>query len=556
MEVHPANRPLTPQRALRASFLALLLAPFVLVLLATGLVFLWENPWLLRWLWIPVPICWLIALWLYRLAKKRYGPIWQPSVNILPHWTDQDRLAWQQVVAYADASQPETIERFFQPDLYRQTAQQLALQLATHYHPNAKDAIDNLTIPEILTAAELAISDTRRFVEQNIPGSHLMTVRWLRRAPQVTNAWSHIRPFYYVAAAFWRPWTILSRTAADGAVVNPVTDELKKEGMASLYRVFVLQLGKYLIELNSHRLKVGPERWRTLMQSELPKLDTSSEIAGATASATPPRPDAPTAQQHEDLRELRIVLVGQVKAGKSSLVNALIGQQEAAVDILPLTSTIEQYTLHPNGVATQLRLLDTVGYAHEGLKADRVNETMRAACQSAMTVLVMNACNPARDPDCALLRTMETWYQENPQRRRPPILVVLTHIDQLAPSLEWSPPYDGWIRANSKRVKERNIHAAVVAVRELLGQRVDGVVPACTDMDHNRIYGIDQWIVPAILNLLPQAKAKQLLDVLYDQRDQGRVTLLMTQLWNAASTLAKYQFCGSDCVLPEAEKDA
>ncbi len=562
MEVHPAIRPITLKRTLRASVGALLLAPFVLILLASGVVFLWENPWLLRWLWIPIPICWFIALLLFRMAKRRYGPIWRPSTEILPHWTDQDREAWRQVTVFADTSQPESIDQFFNADLYLETTQQLAEQLAVHYHPNAKDAIDNLTIPEILTAAELAISDLRRFVEQNVPGSHLMTVRWLRRAPQVTNAWQQIRPLYFVASAFWRPWAILSRTAADGAVVNPVMEEVKKEGMAGLYRVFVLQLGKYLIELNSHRLKVGPDRWRELMQPESQGNDRAGETAGDRAEPAKANRRAARrgkAAQGESSEDLRIALVGQVKAGKSSLVNALIGQQEAAVDILPLTDTIRQYSLHPERVNAQLTLLDTVGYAHEGLKSDRVDETMRAVCESAMAVLVMNACNPAREPDSALLRTMESWFQQHPQRRRPPILVVLTHIDQLAPSLEWSPPYDGWVRAQSKRPKERSIHDAVIAVQQLLGQRVDGVVPACTDMDHDRVYGIDQWIVPGILNLLPQAKAKQLLDVLYNQRDQGRATQLMTQLWNAASTLAKYQFCGIDTLLPEppaSEEDA
>ena len=70
--------------------------------------------------------------------------------------------------------------------------------------------------------------------------------------------------------------------------------------------------------------------------------------------------------------------MGQVKAGKSSLINALLGQQQAAVDILPLTNTIEQYSVHPDRVDAQLTLLDTVGYAHEGLKPDRVDDTMRA----------------------------------------------------------------------------------------------------------------------------------------------------------------------------------
>lgn len=532
---------------MRASILALLIAPFVLVLLATGLVFLWENAWLLKWLWIPIPFCWLIGFLLIRLVKKRYGSLWQPRSDVLTHWTDQDRAAWQLVAEFADGQQPVATDRFFQADLYLETAQQLAMQLAGHYHANAKDAIENLTIPEILTATELAVSDIRRFVERNIPGSHLMTIRWLQRAPQVTGFWTQVRPLYYAASVIWHPWTILSRAATNETVVNPVMDELKKEGFAGLYRAFVLQLGKYLIELNSHRLKVGPDRWRELMQE-----------AAQTATDTPSTATAPAGPQTGEPQEppaaLQIALVGQVKAGKSSLINALIGDQQAAVDILPLTDSIKRYSVHPDRVNAQLTLLDTVGFAHEGLKADRMDATMQAICESSMTVLVMNACQPAREPDCQLLRTMESWFRQHPQRRRPPILVVLTHIDQLSPSLEWTPPYDGWVRPRSKRPKERSIREAVLAVRELLGQRVDGIVPACTDIDHHREYGINEWVVPAIMTLLPQAKAKQLLDVLYDERDRGRVSQLLTQLWSAASTLAKYQFCGIDSVLPEAER--
>ena len=315
-------------------------------------------------------------------------------------------------------------------------------------------------------------------------------------------------------------------------------DELKKEGLAGIFRAFVLQLGKYLIELNSHRLKVGPERWRALM-------DAGSDSPAPFATAAEPDSAAP---RHAPAT-LQIALVGQVKSGKSSLVNALIGQQQAAVDILPLTACINQYTLHPGGTNAQLTLLDTVGYAHEGLKADRVEETMRVVCDSAMSMLVMNACEPAREPDCAFLRTMETWFAEHPERRRPPVLAVLTHIDRLSPSLEWSPPYDGWMRPKPRRAKEKTIREAVLVTQELLGSRIAGIVPACTRADETHPYGIDEWVVPALIHLLPQAKAKHLVDVLYDERDRHRLTKLMSQLWNAASMLVKYQFCGIDALL-------
>jgi predicted GTPase len=532
---------------LRAAILALLAAPFLLLLLAAGVVFMWENPWLFRWIWIPIPICWLASFVLYRIARRHYGSLWRPRADPLMHWTERDRQAWQQVLAYADQTEAAAAGRFASANLYWETTSQLAKLLATHYHPNAKDAIENLTIPEILTAAELAVSDLRRFVEQNIPGSHLMTVRWLQRAPQMSNLWRSLRPFYYAASLVWHPWTVLSRAAANETVINPVMDELKKEGMSGLYRAFVLQLGKYLIELNSHRLRVGPDRWRELMDPSPPapaKSRVDQRAPGETSQDQPSSADTDT---------LRIALVGQVKAGKSSLINSLTGIQQAAVDVLPLTDTIEQYTLSVANAPDHLVLLDTAGYGHEGWRADRVDETMQAICGSAMTVLVMKADNPAREPDLSMLSHMQSWFGDHPQLRRPPVLVVLTHVDHLSPSLEWDPPYPGWVEPKPKRAKEQSMRELVVHMRQLLGSRVDGIVPVCTDVERDHVYGVTEWVVPALLNLLPQARGKQLLDVLFDQRDRGRVSQLTRQLWNAATTLAKYQFCGLAALLPTAD---
>ena len=46
-----------------------------------------------------------------------------------------------------------------------------------------------------------------------------------------------------------------------------------------------------------------------------------------------------------DVVTVTIAVIGQVKAGKSSLVNCLLGEQRAAVDVLPLTQTVQRYDL-------------------------------------------------------------------------------------------------------------------------------------------------------------------------------------------------------------------
>ena len=72
---------------------------------------------------------------------------------------------------------------------------------------------------------------------------------------------------------------------------------------------------------------------------------------------------------------MTIAVFGQVKAGKSSLINALLGEQRAVTDVLPTTAGVARYDLHPKGIPSHLVLLDTVGYGHEGPKADQIAST-------------------------------------------------------------------------------------------------------------------------------------------------------------------------------------
>ena len=324
MESHAPQPRLTAQRSLRAAIAVFLVAPCGVVLLAAGVLFLWENPWLLAWLWIPIPACWLIAWVLLRIVKRRWGPVWQPGAGTPLRWSATDQAAWDQVVAYADRQGDISQQQFFSTGLYRDTVTQLATGLAEHYHGATRDAVDALTIPEILTAVELAVSDVRQFIEDTLPGSHLLTVGWLRRAPQVSTAWRRIRPVYYAASLMWRPWSTLPRLAASGVVVNPVIEELKQESLTGIYRAFVLQLGKYLIELNSGRLRVGPTRWRALMEQSRGQFSLSQRTVQQTARPTPDVAEPARAP-------LQIVVAGQVKAGKSSLINGLLGDRKSVV---------------------------------------------------------------------------------------------------------------------------------------------------------------------------------------------------------------------------------
>jgi predicted GTPase len=227
----------------------------------------------------------------------------------------------------------------------------------------------------------------------------------------------------------------------------------------------------------------------------------------------------------ESAREVTVTVFGQVKAGKSSLINALLGEQRAVTDILPATAGVERYQLQPRGIPSRLVLLDTAGYGHSGPATDQVALTRDSARQADLLLLVLHARNPARQADLQMLQALFGWFAEHPELKRPPLLAVVTHIDLLSPSLEWAPPYD-WRRPT--RPKEENIQQALGAVWSQLGDYLAGVVPVCTAP--GKVYGIEEWLLPAVAERLDEAHGVALLRCLRDEIDEHKVRKVFYQL--------------------------
>jgi hypothetical protein len=69
----------------------------------------------------------------------------------------------------------------------------------------------------------------------------------------------------------------------------------------------------------------------------------------------------------------------------------------------------------------------------------------------------------------------------------PPILIVVTHIDELTPALEWAPPYD---LVQADRPKAGRIRGAIEHVSDVLGIDHDRIVPVCV-RNVNAAYNLD-----------------------------------------------------------------
>ena len=102
----------------------------------------------------------------------------------------------------------------------------------------------------------------------------------------------------------------------------------------------------------------------------------------------------------------------------------------------------------------------------------------------------------------------------------------------LSPAMQWAPPYH-W--EQPQRPKERQIREAHETVREQLSQYLVGSVPVCTAQA--KVYGIEEWFLPTVLELLDEAHGVALLRCLRAEADAGKVHRIFQQLLAAGRQL-------------------
>jgi predicted GTPase len=493
----------------------LIVAPF-LFLAGAGSYHLWTEGY--GWyVWGFMVVCMGLGYglgWYWQHKRQLLRPVEVPPPG---HWTARDQEAWRLVEARAQAAAKLDRSKFSEAEYYLATAKEMALELARFYHPGVQDPTDSLTIPEILTVVELAAQDLAEMVDEYLPGGHLLTLRDWRRARQISDWYQSASNAYYLISAIFAPISTGLRYTASRVGLSTPWRQLQENLLLWFYTAYIQRLGTYLIELNSGRLRVGARRYRELLRES----DGEGEKEAGPRAA-------------EQIETVTVTILGQVKAGKSSFVNALLGEQLARTDILPATDQVTRYQLQPPGIPARLVLLDTVGYAHEGPRADQVRVTRDTSRQSDLIVLVLHARNPARQADLEMLKNLRDWFTAQPDLKMPPVVAVLTHTDLLSPSLEWAPPYD-WQKP--QRPKEQQIAQAVQAVKDALGTHLAGVIPVCTAP--GKMFGIQEWFMPALSALLDEVHAVALLRCLRGEIDTGKVRKVFHQMLQAGKQVVR-----------------
>ncbi|MDG4550415.1 MAG: 50S ribosome-binding GTPase [Candidatus Contendobacter sp.] len=495
----------------RLRMLALLLwALPVAALLPLGLFWLWRAEALSWWL-LALVLCsgagyglqrWLLQRDRQLLVGAATGPD--------PGWPPKADGAWVAVERLAEEAKPEDWPLDDGGRLW--TLGRNALDaVARYYHPKQERPLLELTVPHTLLIIERASRDLRAMITDHLPLSNRLTLgdlarawgwkdaaeRWLNvyRAGRLvinpadallSEVWGHLRGRAYGAA-----WTELHRW---------------------LLREYVRKVGYYAIELYSGRLTL-----------------TGGEPAAVPTPAS--RRDLKRAADHAAPvgEPLRIVVLGRANAGKSSLINALFGQLTAATDVLPDTTTgLTPYRLEHEGLTAAL-IFDTPGCDTERLG----NKALKKIVLDADLLLwVCAAHRPDRRAEREILDAVRGWRAERLERRPPPLLVAVSHIDQLRPPREWQPPYD---LRDPQSGKATNIRAAVATVAADLAIPVVAVIPVC--LAEGRIYNVDDVLWVAILEHQDEADKVRFLRCLEERKRAENWTLLRRQLANAGRWL-------------------
>lgn len=310
-----------------------------------------------------------------------------------------------------------------------------------HHHPLAladfvadqygnKSKLD-INAVEALILIEEVSKRYRLILQKRFPFIEEIT---LKRVDQVYRA---ANSKLFKGAIKYAPWTLkayqfFSNPAGKAfeSVFGDVKGELVEESINTLQlrlkQIFLFECVEVLMDLYSGRFLIAND---TLVRSTEYYSDSDSLEQG--------------------LEPLRIVVIGQISSGKSTLVNHLCGEILAEVDMLPTTDKRTVYEIHlPSGL--EIRLCDLPGLDNDEVVFDNL---FKEVITSDLVIWCFKATQSAKFLDQMLSQRLDEYFSDvkNVSVKPPKILGVLTHVDLLKErALEKGLAFDDVLRQTSE----------------------------------------------------------------------------------------------------------
>jgi predicted GTPase len=473
----------------------------LLVFGVTGALWLYERHWL-RWVGLAFVCGQALLLWLLRRWSRQDAALLpQPSAVLPPTFAPRDEAAWALVQEYLERIDRGEIA-LEAPEQFLSLGREILERIAAHYNPTVHEPLLAIPVPLLCRAIEETARDLAQ-ITGSLPLSHRISIGNAMRGYRLHQK---ILPAYNVYRLLY-PLFNWQNALLQLLVTDRLFDLTKQTLTQWLCKWYVDRVGYHAIELYSGQLLLtrqfdlfapAPQRHEPHKQSTQPQ----------TVTAVP----------------LRLLLLGQVKAGKSSLVNALFSTPPAATDVLPTTTRLTSYVLDRPDLGGTIIVSDMGGYEDPSVPRVRLEEAFAEAQRADLLLLVVSAINVAREPDRRLLSQLRDHFVRQPALRPPPVVVVLTHIDMLRPRREWLPPYNV---VSPDTAKAHAIRGALQAVATELQLPSELLVPVC--LLPERRYNVEEALVPLLIQVLPDAKRVLLLRSLKTLRQQEEWELLGRQ---------------------------
>ena len=537
-------------------YVVLVIGVPLLTLVILGVVKLWQNQWL-----IPVSIVWLLTTLAGYLAYRYWpGKLHLPpsgkqdadakDATVTPDqglleplpirleeradWTSMDQRVWTRCVQSVEDALAETPDWKAMPEL----CLAVLTRVSEFYNDEHTDAGSkrffshrksentySFTLPEVLLVLSVTSGRYRHLLLAHIPFADKIKVSALLSL--------HARQDQIMRGAGWannirRTARLINPLAAVTAELrdqftNRIFTNLSDKVQRDLKRLLLQEVVQVGMDLYSGRLKSSAE--------ELAGYRSDTVAQDISNKAQPAEP-------------LRVVLIGQVSSGKSSLVNALIMRLEAETDILPTTdrTTVHELAwpavtggiqqsdvqLPTEAPPEPLHVIDTVGLDES---AESISTLSEIAQQADLLIWVARATQPGRAADFQLYRQLQSRFEQDPSRRPAPMLLVLTHVDQLRPKNEWQPPYD----LGSDDKKAVNIRLAIDSCQRQIGLPENTAAVPVSLADNHELYNVDE--VAAQIMLLHSEATRSQLNRRRTQRHQHSGG--WRERWDQASKLGK-----------------
>jgi predicted GTPase len=459
------------RRYWRELLVAILISAPPLMLVMLGGLWLLQNAWWPYWslgfiVLTVLPLYALPAFWKPRahgVAIRDTDPQ-APSAETaaraelqrLLHQVSADDLATDQAVRQLLLRTINAVAGAYRP----QDADERLGETVTH-------AALGFAVPELLLMTEELTRDLRATLLKRFPVAQHIELGWAMRMVDLQKEYRHWHGFLRLAR-----W-VNPATAIVSEVRSLVTARaLKALGgpvKAEIAAVLVRETGEAAIKLYS-----GHYRRKRVTQSPPPP-------------AEPPEP-------------LRLLVAGRLNAGKSSLVNALLGIDRLAVGLTHPSRLNIAHTLKGTDTTGDVILIDSPGVQDPNDLA-WLGEVRR--CHLLLWVIAAHRADLQADRHA--LEAVRAIAQQDARLSQIPVVLVITHADRLEPMQEWQPPYDPW---QGQRPKERMMHDVLEYFCDTLGITRERAVCVALAAEH------PAWNLQALWSsvdqALPQARRKQL----------------------------------------------